>query len=130
MMSACVCFNGWCAARGGAGRCTHKPTSQKNPTNKKTNESNLTDTLTQLHLANNDFEGDLSALAAARPLIAKVHNNPRLCGMVPAGIRFAKAYNPAGTQLGQPCPQEAKGAAGAATGAAAPPSAQRQAPKL
>jgi hypothetical protein len=32
-----------------------------------------------------------------------VHNNPKLCGMVPANVRYAKNYNPAGTGLGKPC---------------------------
>ncbi|GBF87969.1 hypothetical protein Rsub_00681 [Raphidocelis subcapitata] len=64
---------------------------------------NISDTLTQLLLAHNDFEGDLSALGASKLMIVSVHNNPKLCGMVPASIRFAKGYNPAGTRLGQPC---------------------------
>jgi len=59
--------------------------------------------LTQLHLAGNRLSGDLRALAGARLFTATVHDNPGLCGMVPAGVRYAAGYNPAGTRLGQPC---------------------------
>eukprot|EP00879_Flechtneria_rotunda_P029408 GHRR01031811.1.p2 GENE.GHRR01031811.1~~GHRR01031811.1.p2 ORF type:complete len:155 (-),score=26.41 GHRR01031811.1:1021-1485(-) len=64
---------------------------------------NITPYLTQLHLADNDFEGDLSAVAAGHLTTVTVYNNPKLCGMVPATVRYAKNYNPAGTRLGQPC---------------------------
>ena len=33
-----------------------------------------------------------------------VWGNAGLCGMVPASVRYAKNYNPAGTGLGKPCP--------------------------
>jgi hypothetical protein len=72
-------------------------------TTPKQNQSNITPTLTQLLLADNDFEGDLGALNSSRLMIVSVHSNPKLCGMVPAGVRYAKGYNPAGTRLGQPC---------------------------
>ncbi|PNH00488.1 hypothetical protein TSOC_013688 [Tetrabaena socialis] len=65
--------------------------------------SKLAGVLNVLELAHNDFAGDLMPLAEARPMAVTVHNNPRLCGMVPTGIRFANGYNPAGTRLGQPC---------------------------
>jgi hypothetical protein len=32
-----------------------------------------------------------------------VHNNEKLCGMVPGAVRWAKGYNPFGTNLGKPC---------------------------
>lgn len=59
--------------------------------------------LTQLHLAGNNLDGDLKALAGVRLFTASVHDNPGLCGMVPAGVRYAAGYNPVGTRLGQPC---------------------------
>lgn len=65
--------------------------------------SNVREYLTQLHLANNDFSGNLSALAGGHLTTVTVHGNPGLCGMVPATVRYAKYYNPAGTRLGQPC---------------------------
>jgi hypothetical protein len=63
----------------------------------------LENTLTQLALAHNDYEGDLNMVANSHLMIVSVHDNPRLCGMVPASVRYAKGYNPAGTRLGQPC---------------------------
>jgi hypothetical protein len=33
-----------------------------------------------------------------------VNDNPKLCGMVPATVRYAKNYNPRNTALGKPCP--------------------------
>ncbi len=33
----------------------------------------------------------------------QVHNNPRLCGQVPASVQYAHGFNPAGTRLGLPC---------------------------
>lgn len=35
-----------------------------------------------------------------------VAQNPKLCGMVPVGIRFAHGFNPYQTGLGLPCPTE------------------------
>ena len=64
---------------------------------------NLDNTLTQLTLAHNDYEGDLSTVGGGHLMIVSVHGNPKLCGMVPASVRYAKGYNPAGTRLGQPC---------------------------
>ncbi|KAI8466186.1 MAG: hypothetical protein J3K34DRAFT_434556 [Monoraphidium minutum] len=64
----------------------------------------ISSALTQLLLSHNDFEGDLSMLGASRLMIVSVNDNPRLCGMVPASVRYAKGYNPANTRLGQPCP--------------------------
>ncbi|PNW84271.1 hypothetical protein CHLRE_04g227600v5 [Chlamydomonas reinhardtii] len=65
--------------------------------------SQLKKNLNTFEIASNDFSGDLMPLAEARPISVTVENNPQLCGMVPAGIRFAAGYNPAGTRLGQPC---------------------------
>lgn len=42
-------------------------------------------------------------MEGATLLLTTVHNNPQLCGMVPAGIRFAKGFNPYNTALGVPC---------------------------
>lgn len=33
-------------------------------------------------------------------------NNPKLCGMVPVGVRFAHGFNLQGTSLGLPCPED------------------------
>jgi hypothetical protein len=59
--------------------------------------------LTELHLASNNFTGDLRPLRGVRLFTVTVHDNPGLCGMVPAGVRYAAGYNPEGTRLGQPC---------------------------
>jgi hypothetical protein len=59
--------------------------------------------LTQFHIAHNDFSGNLSMLVSGHLTTVTVHNNPKLCGMVPANVRYAKNYNPAGTGLGKPC---------------------------
>ncbi|KAF8063774.1 AP-4 complex subunit sigma [Scenedesmus sp. PABB004] len=64
---------------------------------------NVSAHLTQLHLADNDFSGNLSSVVGAHLSTVTVWGNPRLCGMVPATVRYAKNYNPAGTRLGQPC---------------------------
>eukprot|EP01026_Neomeris_dumetosa_P027553 TRINITY_DN22395_c0_g1_i3.p2 TRINITY_DN22395_c0_g1~~TRINITY_DN22395_c0_g1_i3.p2 ORF type:complete len:299 (-),score=37.39 TRINITY_DN22395_c0_g1_i3:99-926(-) len=63
------------------------------------------DTLTGILIANNDLEGDLRALAGTKLIKVNVHNNPKLCGMVPLAVRYAQGYNPYNTALGQPCPQ-------------------------
>lgn len=63
----------------------------------------LNQTMTSIIINDNDIEGDLSALAATSLMTVGVHNNPKLCGMVPASVRFAHGYNPSGTRLGQPC---------------------------
>lgn len=60
-------------------------------------------TLTGIYLANNDLEGDLSPLAGVALMRVNVHNNEKLCGMVPGSVRWAKGYNPFGTNLGKPC---------------------------
>eukprot|EP01023_Acetabularia_acetabulum_P023869 TRINITY_DN231_c1_g1_i1.p1 TRINITY_DN231_c1_g1~~TRINITY_DN231_c1_g1_i1.p1 ORF type:complete len:281 (+),score=49.54 TRINITY_DN231_c1_g1_i1:180-1022(+) len=62
-------------------------------------------TMTGILLANNDFEGNLDALAGTHLIRVNTHNNPKLCGMVPASVRYAKGYNPKDTGLGKPCPQ-------------------------
>lgn len=65
--------------------------------------ANLNESLTALTLAGNSLEGDLYPLGAASPFRVTVHDNPGLCGMVPASVRYAKGYNPHNTRLGQPC---------------------------
>lgn len=60
-------------------------------------------TLTTLELGQNDLEGDLRVLGPCKLMIVTLYNNPKLCGMVPASVRYAKAYNPYGTNLGKPC---------------------------
>lgn len=60
--------------------------------------------ITQFHIAHNDFEGDLSMITNSHLTTVTVHQNPKLCGMVPASVRYAKGYDPAGTGLGKPCP--------------------------
>lgn len=42
-------------------------------------------------------------LAKSKLMFVSLHSNAGLCGMVPASIRYASGYNPAGTRLGQPC---------------------------
>lgn len=59
--------------------------------------------LTELHVASNNLTGDLRPLRGMRLFTVTVHENPGLCGMVPAGVRWAAGFNPAGTRLGQPC---------------------------
>lgn len=51
---------------------------------------NVAPYLTQFHIARNDFEGHLSMLAGGHLTTVTVHDNPKLCGMVPATVRFAK----------------------------------------
>lgn len=65
--------------------------------------SKLVDTLNDFQIGYNNFTGDLSPLAKARPMTVTVSHNPHLCGMVPAGVRYAHGYNPEGTRLGKPC---------------------------
>lgn len=65
--------------------------------------SRLAYKLNRFDVAQNELTGDLGPLGSTRLVHATVHNNPGLCGMVPASVRFAKGYNPAGTRLGQPC---------------------------
>lgn len=62
--------------------------------------------MTQITLDNNDLEGTLYALAGHSLINVGTANNPRLCGMVPAGVRFAHGFNFHNTRLGLPCPGE------------------------
>ena len=66
--------------------------------------SNLAENLFILFLYNNDFEGDLSVVSGARLGVVSTADNPKLCGMVPASVRWAHGYNPYNTSLGMPCP--------------------------
>ena len=69
--------------------------------------SRLAALLTQITLDNNDLEGNLYPLAGHSLINVGTANNPRLCGMVPTGVRFAHGFNPHNTRLGLPCPGEA-----------------------
>jgi hypothetical protein len=42
-------------------------------------------------------------VAGATLLLTTTHENPKLCGMIPAGVRYAKGFNPYRTSLGVPC---------------------------
>lgn len=64
---------------------------------------NLNESLTAILLSGNDLEGDLSALAPAHLIRVAIHDNPKLCGMVPATVRYAVGYDPTNTRLGEPC---------------------------
>ncbi len=64
---------------------------------------NLSDTLNQLDVAHNQLTGNLNALASFKLMYASVHSNSGLCGMLPASVRYASGFNPAGTGLGRPC---------------------------
>lgn len=66
--------------------------------------STLNNTLTTLLLYNNQFEGALDMFSDASTMqLVSSANNPALCGMVPASLRWAHGYNPHNTSLGQPC---------------------------
>ncbi|KAK9813091.1 hypothetical protein WJX72_008864 [[Myrmecia] bisecta] len=60
--------------------------------------------LSELTLAKNDFSGDLYNLAGANLIYVSTADNPGLCGMVPATVKYSHGYNPHNTSLGQPCP--------------------------
>lgn len=65
--------------------------------------SNLTDTFFILFLYNKDFEGNLSMMSGANLGVVSTADNPKLCGMVPAAVRWAQKYKPHNTSLGLPC---------------------------
>lgn len=71
-----------CALRASLRARTYGTPAPFSPSPPPPPRSNFSDTITQLQLASNDFEGDLSALNASRLMIVSVHDNPRLCGMV------------------------------------------------
>ena len=66
--------------------------------------SNLINNLFILFLYNNNFEGDLGMVSGARLGIVSTADNPQLCGMAPASVRWAHGYNTHNTSLGMPCP--------------------------
>lgn len=63
--------------------------------------------LSQLLLDNNDFSGNLYALSNHSLISFTAHNNSKLCGMVPVGLRYAHGFNYYATGLGLPCADEA-----------------------
>lgn len=79
------------------------PLCLANPPRPPLPTSKLKGVLNQIELKKNNLQGDLMGLAEARLMLVSVNDNPGLCGMVPAGVRFARGYNPANTRLGQPC---------------------------
>jgi hypothetical protein len=50
-----------------------------------------------------NLTGDLLGLAGAPLQVVSISNAPGLCGPVPASVRWASGYDPAGTRLGRPC---------------------------
>lgn len=65
--------------------------------------ANLSSSLNQLDISHNSLTGDLRYLAHTRLMVARMHSNQGLCGPVPASVRWASGFNPAGTSLGLPC---------------------------
>lgn len=64
---------------------------------------NLKESLTAILLSGNDLEGNIEALAPTHLIRVALHDNPKLCGMVPASVRYAVGFDPTGTRLGEPC---------------------------
>lgn len=62
-------------------------------------------TMSELTLSNNDFEGNFYSMPQ-NLFFVETANNPKLCGMIPASVRWAHGFNPARTGLGKPCPGE------------------------
>jgi len=59
--------------------------------------------LSQLEFHSAGIEGDLKVLANHRLTSFEARENPKLCGLVPVGVRYASGFNYYGTQLGVPC---------------------------
>lgn len=62
--------------------------------------------LQQLTLDENNFEGNLYALKDHSFSNFAAQINPKLCGMVPLGLRYAHGFDYYKTGLGLPCPDE------------------------
>jgi len=62
--------------------------------------------LQQITVDENDFEGNLYALKDHSLSNFSPQYNPKLCGMVPIGLRYAHGFNYHDTGLGLPCPDE------------------------
>ena len=62
--------------------------------------------LHQLTLDNNNFQGNLYMLSKHQMVSFSAHENPKLCGMVPLGVRFGHGFNFHNTGLGMPCADE------------------------
>ncbi|KAL4436980.1 hypothetical protein ABPG75_004119 [Micractinium tetrahymenae] len=65
--------------------------------------------LYQLQLDGNDFSGSLYPLTKHSLVNVGTDSNPKLCGMVPVGVRFVHGFNPYQTRLGLPCSEELAG---------------------
>jgi hypothetical protein len=61
-------------------------------------------TLAFVEIDYNDLEGDLYNLRGVPLVLTRTANNPRLCGMIPEGVKSAHGFNPRNTGLGKPCP--------------------------
>ena len=59
--------------------------------------------LSQLEFHSAGIEGDLKVLANHRLTSFEARENPKLCGLVPVGVRYASGFNYYGTKLGVPC---------------------------
>lgn len=69
----------------------------------------LSKTSARLHhitMDQNDFEGNLYPFKDHKFVNFLPQNNPKLCGMVPLGVRYAHGFNYYNTQLGLPCPED------------------------
>jgi hypothetical protein len=62
--------------------------------------------LQQITIDENDFEGNLYALKDHSLSNFSPQFNPKLCGMVPIGLRYAHGFNYHDTNLGLPCQDE------------------------
>lgn len=68
--------------------------------------SKTSNLLQQLTLDENNLEGNLYALKDHSFANFAAQINPKLCGMVPIGLRYAHGFNYHQTGLGLPCPDE------------------------
>ena len=64
---------------------------------------NLSASINQLDISHNNLSGNLDSLGTSKLMVARIHSNQGLCGMVPASVRWASGFNPSGTRLGYPC---------------------------
>ncbi|KAK9814719.1 hypothetical protein WJX72_010461 [[Myrmecia] bisecta] len=64
---------------------------------------NFTESLYNINMAGNDFEGDLGVLANNSLTIITTKENPRLCGDVPPKVAAAQGFDTTETNLYTPC---------------------------